>query len=110
MKEDAEVFVPNIITKYQYWHQKREQSEYIHKIDVFGYRTFYLVVTEQNKKMETLDFIALENIVVVLRHIIMRSLMEKKYCQVLSQRYSIPITEWNSHRVRKRGSSKDFKT
>ena len=24
MKEDAEVFVPNIITKYQYWHQKRE--------------------------------------------------------------------------------------
>ena len=27
--------------------------------------------------METLDFIALENIVVVLRHIIMRSLMEK---------------------------------
>ncbi len=77
MKEDAEVFVPNIITKYQYWHQKREQSEYIHKIDVFGYRTFYLVVTEQNKKMETLDFIALENIVVVLRHIIMRSLMEK---------------------------------
>lgn len=50
MKEDAEVFVPNIITKYQYWHQKREQSEYIHKIDVFGYRTFYLVVTEQNKK------------------------------------------------------------
>lgn len=77
MKEDAEVFVPNIITKYQYWHQKREQSEYIHKIDEFGYRTFYLVVTEQNKKMETLDFIALENIVVVLRHIIMRSLMEK---------------------------------
>ena len=77
MKEDAEVFVPNIITEYQYWHQKREQSEYIHKIDVFGHRTFYLVVTEQNKKMETLDFIALENIVVVLRHIIMRSMMEE---------------------------------
>lgn len=77
MKEDAEVFVPDIITKYQYWHQKREQSEYIHKIDVFGHRTFYFVVTEQNKKMETLDFIALENIVVALRHIIMRSVMEE---------------------------------
>lgn len=77
MKEDAEVFVPNIITEYQYWHQKREQSEYIHKINVFGHRPFYLVVTEQNKKMETLDFIALENIVVVLRHIIMRSMMEE---------------------------------
>lgn len=77
MKEDAEVFVPDIITEYQYWHQKREQSEYIHKIDVFGHRSFYLVVTEQNKKMETLDFIALENIVVVLRHIIMRSMMEE---------------------------------
>ena len=77
MKEDAEVFVPDIITEYQYWHQKREQSEYIHKIDVFGHRFFYLVVTEQNKKMETLDFIALENIVVVLRHIIMRSMMEE---------------------------------
>lgn len=77
MKEDAEVFVPNIITEYQYWHQKREQSEYIHKIDVFGHRSFYLVVTEQNKKMETLDFIALENIVVVLRHIIMRNMMEE---------------------------------
>lgn len=24
MKEDAEVFVPDIITEYQYWHQKRE--------------------------------------------------------------------------------------
>ena len=77
MKEDAEVFVPDIITEYQYWHQKREQSEYIHKINVFGHRSFYLVVTEQNKKMETLDFIALENIVVVLRHIIMRSMMEE---------------------------------
>lgn len=77
MKEDAEVFVPDIITKYQYWHQKREQSEYIHKIDVFGHRSFYFVVTEQNKKMETLDFIALENIVVGLRHIIMRSVMEE---------------------------------
>lgn len=77
MKEDAEVFVPDIITEYQYWHQKREQSEYIHKIDVFGHRPFYFVVTEQNKKMEILDFIALENIVVVLRHIIMRSMMEE---------------------------------
>lgn len=77
MKEDAEVFVPDIITEYQYWHQKREQSEYIHKIDVFGHRPFYLVVTEQNKKMEILDFIALENIVVVLRRIIMRSMMEE---------------------------------
>lgn len=77
MKEDAEVFAPDIITKYQYWHQKREQSEYIHKIDVFGHRSFYFVVTEQNKKMETLDFIALENIVVALRHIIMRSVMEE---------------------------------
>ena len=77
MKEDAEVFVPDIITEYQYWHQKREQSEYIHKINVFGHRSFYLVVTEQNKKMETMDFIALENIVVVLRHIIMRSMMEE---------------------------------
>lgn len=30
MKEDAEVFVPNIITKYQYWHQKgSSQSTFI---------------------------------------------------------------------------------
>lgn len=77
MKEDAEEFVPNIITKWQYWHQKREQSEYIHKIDVFGHRPFYLVVTERNKKVETLDFIALENIIVELRHIIMESVMEE---------------------------------
>lgn len=77
MKEDAEKFVPNIITKCQYWHQKREQSEYIHKIDVFGHRPFYLVLTERNKKAETLDFIALENIIVELRHIIMESVMEE---------------------------------
>lgn len=77
MKEDAEKFVPNIITKCQYWHQKREQSEYIHKIDVFGHRPFYLVLTERNKKVETLDFIALENIIVELRHIIMGSVMEE---------------------------------
>lgn len=77
MKEDAEEFVPNIITKWQYWHQKREQSEYIHKIDVFGHRPFYLVVTERNKKVETLDFIALENIIVDLRQIIMESVMEE---------------------------------
>lgn len=77
MKEDAEKFVPNIITKCQYWHQKREQSEYIHKIDVFGHRPFYLVLTERNKKVQTLDFIALENIIVELRHIIMGSVMEE---------------------------------
>lgn len=44
---------------------------------MFGHRPFYLVLTERNKKVETLDFIALENIIVELRHIIMGSVMEE---------------------------------
>lgn len=89
-EEDCVAYTPNIITRYEYLRQKREHVEYIKKMDVFEQRDIYLVISERNEPLQELDFIALENIVVILQCILMRCVVEedieKKYHRDLQYR------------------------
>ena len=83
MEKDIEEYTPDIITKSNYLRQKRENTEYIKKLDIFGQRKIYLVISEKREPLTVLDFIALESIFVMLQYIIMRNTIEadiaKKY-------------------------------
>ena len=83
MTKEIEEYTPNIITKSNNLRQKRENTEYIKKLDIFGQRKIYLVISEKREPLTVLDFIALENIFVILQYIIMRNTIEddiaKKY-------------------------------
>ena len=65
-------------------------TEYIKKFDVYTQMRFYLVITEKNEALTTLDFISLENAIVVLQYLLMRRAAEeniaKKYHKDLGYR------------------------
>ena len=44
-------YIPEVITKHQYFIQKREYVEYINKMQLFDGRYFYLVITEKNNQL-----------------------------------------------------------
>lgn len=88
--EDIVEYKPNIVTKYPYMRQKRENVEYIKKFEVLEKMKFYLVITEMNEELTELDFVGLENAVNSLQHLLMRSVTEesiaKKYHEDLGYR------------------------
>lgn len=75
--EDNEKFVPNIFTQYEYIRQKRENIEYIKKINILDQCVFYLVISEVNKPLIELDFITLENVIIKLLYILTQVVTEK---------------------------------
>lgn len=83
IEKDIEEYTPDIITRSNYLCQKRKHKEYIKKVDIFGQRKIYLVISEQKEPLTVLDFIALENTFSILQYILIRSTIEediaKKY-------------------------------
>lgn len=75
--EDNEKFVPNILTQYEYIRQKRENIEYIKKINILDQSVFYLVISEVNEPLIELDFITLENVIINLLYILTQVVTEK---------------------------------
>ncbi len=75
--DDSEKYVPNIISKYEYIHQKREHIEYIKKINILGQYEFYLVISEVNEPLMELDFITLDGIMSLLRYVLSQIVTEK---------------------------------
>ena len=77
--EDNEKFVPNILTQYEYIRQKRENIEYIKKINILD----QCVLIE-------LDFITLENVIIKLLYILTQVVtaknIERKYHRDLEYR------------------------
>ena len=88
--KDIVEYKPNIVTKYPYMRQKRENVEYLKKFEVLEKMKFYLVITEMNEELTELDFVGLENAVNSLQHLLMRSVTEesiaKKYHEDLGYR------------------------
>lgn len=88
--KDIVEYKPNIVTKYPYMRQKRENVEYIKKFEVLEKMKFYLVITEMNEELTELDFVGLENAVNSLQYLLMRSVTEesiaKKYHEDLGYR------------------------
>lgn len=82
--KEVEEYRPDVmVAKYPYLCQKRVYTEYIKKFNVYTQMGFYLVITEKNEALTTLDFISLENAIVVLQYLLMRRAAEeniaKKY-------------------------------
>lgn len=88
--EDNEKFVPNILTQYEYIRQKRENIEYIKKINILDQCVFYLVISEVNEPLIELDFITLENVIIKLLYILTQVVtaknIERKYHRDLEYR------------------------
>lgn len=88
--ENNEKFVPNILTQYEYIRQKRENIEYIKKINILDQCVFYLVVSEVNEPLIELDFITLEDVIIKLLYILTQVVtaknIEKKYHRDLEYR------------------------
>ena len=85
-----EKYVPNIISKYEYIFQKRKNVEYIRKINILNQCTFYLVISEVNKPLMELDFIALDSAMPFLSYVLTQTVteknIEKKYHRDLEYR------------------------
>lgn len=78
MTEDVEEFKPNIITGYQYYRQKRENVELIHKIDLNGKMELFFVITERNRELTDLDFICLEGAIIFIQFLLMQILVKEE--------------------------------
>lgn len=88
---EVEEYRPDVVVaKYPYLRQARVYTEYIKKFNVYTRMGFYLVITEKNEALTTLDFISLENAIVVLQYLLMRRAAEeniaKKYHKDLGYR------------------------
>lgn len=89
--KEVEEYRPDVmVAKYPYLRQARVYTEYIKKFDVYTQMCFYLIITEKNEALTTLDFISLENAIVVLQYLLMRRAAEeniaKKYHKDLGYR------------------------
>ena len=71
-------YIPDIVTKHQYFMQKREHVEYINKIQLFDGRYFYLVITEKNNELTGMDFAGMEDAIISLQFALMRLSAEEK--------------------------------
>lgn len=83
-------YIPEVITKHQYFIQKREYVEYINKIQLFDGRYFYLVITEKNNQLNDIDFAGMEDAILTLQFVLMRlsaeEELDKKYQKDLEYR------------------------
>ena len=88
--EENEKYVPNIISGHEYIRQKRENVEYIKKINILNQCMFYLVVSEVSEPLRELDFITLDSAIPLLLYVLTRTVteknMEKKYHRDLEYR------------------------
>ncbi len=71
-------YIPDIVTKHQYFMQKREHVEYINKIQLFDGRYFYLVITEKNNELTGMDFAGMEDAIISLQFALMRLSAEEE--------------------------------
>ena len=91
LTKEVEEYRPDVtVAKYPYLRQTRVYTEYIKKFNVYTQMGFYLVITEKNEALTALDFISLENAIVVLQYLLMRRAAEeniaKKYHKDLGYR------------------------
>lgn len=71
-------YIPEVITKQQYFIQKREYVEYINKMQLFDGRYFYLVITEKNNQLNDIDFAGMEDAILTLQFALMRLSAEEE--------------------------------
>ena len=88
--KDNQIYVPNIITQFEYIRQKRKNVEYIKEIDILDQSKYYLLISEINEPLMELDFITLEGAITTLLYILTQNEtiknIKKKYHRDLEYR------------------------
>lgn len=69
LSEDIEEYKPSIVTKFKYQRQKvNDKYQYIVKINILNAVDSYIVITEENRKLSELDYMAIENGIITLQY------------------------------------------
>lgn len=88
--KDNQIYVPNIITQFEYIRQKRKNVEYIKEINILNQSKYYLLISEINEPLMELDFITLEGAVTTLLYVLTQNEtiknIKKKYHRDLEYR------------------------
>ena len=69
LSEDIVEYKPSIVTKFKYRRQKvGEHYQYIVKVNILNEIDSYIVITEENRKLSDLDYMAIENGIITLQY------------------------------------------
>lgn len=69
LSEELKAYKPNIITKFLYMKQpKGKYIQYVVKIDILSEVESYMTITEENRKLTELDYMAIENAIINLQY------------------------------------------
>ena len=69
LSKNIEAYTPNIITKFKYMRQKKgEHTQYIVSVDILNEAKSYIAITEENRKLTELDYMAIENAIINLQY------------------------------------------
>lgn len=69
LSDEIQPYQPNIITKFQYMKQMKGSCvQYVVKIDVLSEVEIYIAITEENRKLTELDYMAIENAIINLQY------------------------------------------
>lgn len=102
LAENYAEYIPDIITRYQYLYQKRENVEYIKKLDVFGRRDLYLIVTEQNEPFNGIGFYCAGKYHYYITIHYNENYGGRRHCETISQRSAISPAIWFFDIVRRK--------
>ena len=65
---NLEDYTPDILTRFSYSRQQGEFIQYVVRIEIFGEAEVFLVITEKNRELSALDYMALENAIITLMY------------------------------------------
>ena len=69
LSDELQPYKPDIITKFQYMKQMKENHvQYVVKIDILSEVESYITITEENRALTELDYMAIENAIINLQY------------------------------------------
>ena len=84
LSDEIQPYKPNIITKFQYMKQMKESCvQYVVKFAILSEVEIYITITEENRELTELDYMAIENAIINLQYGFLSEFaqneMKKKY-------------------------------
>lgn len=69
LSDEIQPYKPNIITKFQYMKQMKGSCvQYVVKFAILNEMEIYITITEENRELTELDYMAIENAIINLQH------------------------------------------
>ena len=69
LSDEIQPYIPNIITKFQYMKQMKGSCvQYVVKFAILSEVEIYITITEENRELTELDYMAIENAIINLQY------------------------------------------